>query len=282
MGNAEKAHERQSRIAFRLAPVLGICLLLMSAPVSAHAKARAKPQLALTLATSSITAHTPAVAHVTATYVPRGDRLYVQRQEGSRRVWRNVATLGNANATVSIPNIPMGRWGLRVAAIGSGKQAATYYSPVKFVYSYQTFTWNPIDNTSGTVSVGGRLFAFTGSVCMYYCDGSVDQFPSYADNKIFPSGTSCRSITVTFVQDDYDSFNDVDNPDAPADLEFVQTTVDPVDAETPADVVGQVTVSLDGGPLDIRAAVDSTSTLASTFRIDFSTAESCYTANGEK
>ena len=282
MGDVEKGRERQSRFAFLLAPVFGICLLLMSAPVSAHAKSRAKPLLALPLATSSITANTPAVAHVTATHVPHGDRLYVKRQEGSHRVWRNVATLRSDSATVSIPNIPMGRWGVRVAAIGSGKQAATYYSPAKVVYSYQTFTWNPIDNASGTVSIGGRLFAFTGSICMYYCAGSVDQFPSYADNKIFPSGTSCRSITMDFVQDDYDSFNNVDKPDAPAELQFVQTTVDPVDAETPANVVGQVTVSLDGGPLDIQAAVDSTSTSASTFRIDFSTAESCYTPNGEK
>lgn len=198
--------------------------------------------------------------------LPSGWSLTLQRTYGS--TYHSVMRLYHSSGTVTAPKIPMGRMYYRLVAYrGSSALAVGKGTPV---YSYATINFTPMFSERGsypqTTQVGNSLFNTTDIV-------DTSTAPKYTDNVIFDHDNpgSCRSLTMQFATDDFGQQRDIG-----INVQFVQTSRDPVYASTPAGTVGTVTVSLDGGPLVLNAA--STGGAGAIARAT----ASCYTSTGRR
>ncbi|HVT64494.1 MAG TPA: hypothetical protein VHD81_05030 [Mycobacteriales bacterium] len=187
--------------------------------------------------------------------VPTSGKLLLQRQFGTAGVWKRVATTTPTSGTVTAPKLPtLGKYRYRlVAETATGHVVATSKRNTIRVYGNVLLPGrnSPCDfapGCDGTLQVGNTIFTYTDGIGDPEDMGDQGVYPDYAQSLYFKQpGSSCRSLTVNFA-------NDEQQPGTTVYLEFVQQSLDPVYASTQTGQIGEVTVALDGGPLNIDAS----------------------------
>ncbi len=242
-----------------------------SEPASAARLAKVRPAVTLTM-TRSVTAGAMVNGTYSAERDPRGAALFLQQQEGTRKVWRNIRKLRGVHGEVSLRNTGLGIWKYRVAVLYRRRLAAS--SRPSWVYAYGNVSLLticdvasnegfsvPLGCGAGDVQVGNMVYAYTGS------QSYLDSYPTWDQSISFSAPSSCRSATFTFAGDS----NDV------VYMQMVQESLNAVTASTPVGVVGTMSVPLDGHPWILNVSGDpnnwgATIYMNGTFQ--------CYTATG--
>lgn len=234
-------------------------------PAAASSASRPSPFASLHGVITRISTGNKARFTYTVANLSSGQSAQLQRTFGTARTWKRAEGLAaRRNATVTAPALgTLGKYAYRVAIVRAGKLVKAS-APVT-VYAYGNVPLAPFcaGGCAGTEQVGSTLFSFTDQA-----DGGY--YPSYYQNSAF-SATSCRSLAVRFAGGDI-----AQGAGETSYVEFVQSSLDPVYAQTPAGVIGSVTVALDGGPLYIDTATTQGDGM------DFSITGSCYTVSGTR
>lgn len=206
----------------------------------------------------------------TASGVGHGESVVLERQFGTAGTWEPVKTLvpvANEAAETAPALSTLGKYYYRVAIMQAG--ATLKSSQTVTVYAYRNVQINPdcgYTTCGGSQQVGSHLFVYND-----WERASI--YPQYLTVTPFANGTSCRSITVQFAGNYY-----AQDGGETAYLEFIQQSSDPVYASAAAGVVKSVTVSLDGGPLNMNAALGGD--YGDLYQILFNMTGSCYTVSG--
>jgi len=188
------------------AVVLGTAAALLTGTPAAQAKTKS---LSFSFVHSKVTANTRPRLRVASHGYGKKVVLHLQRQMGTRHVYRNVAKLHVKRGLVTAPEVPMGRYAYRIVA-KKGKKVVRV-SAAHTLYSYGTLSlWQLCDRDDhlrrgldgycpdvDTVQVGGRVFS-------YVAEGTGDgPDSSYA---LAAQRSSCRSVSLRFAID-----NDADS-----------------------------------------------------------------------
>jgi len=228
--------------------------VVSAAPVSAAVR----PKASLSAVHSRITSgHTPQFKYAVSG-VPRGSKLYLQRQFGTGHVWRSVRTLAKHSGTVTAPAVSMGRWLYRVNVVRNHR--AVVHSATRPVFSYGNLTFSQFCNRSqytefeascepGTDQVGSRVFA-------YEADSSTgDNSGPDGDATVVAQHSSCRSATF-----EYEISNDVleeYDPIATFGMAMTQTNADQQTSTSVPDTVQTVTFAISSPAWDLEVWTDN-------------------------
>jgi hypothetical protein len=224
----------------RLCLVLSAALLsMLLAPMALSAEAaKAKPSLSFAFATNQVDQNAAVTISVAAKGLPKKTKIYVQRQFGTKRSFKNVAA-APASGTVSLPGVATGKYAYRLVAVKKVKKHRTKIvatSGVKTLYSY------------GNISVA-QLCARSSNTRVSYCQantkpvgGQVFSYSAYSIAEEGPEGdaavqaqkSSCRSAHLEFaVSNDW-----ADDGVTTAGVALYQETADMATAATGARQVG--------------------------------------------
>src|SRR5579859_1143250 len=186
--------------------------------------ASAKPRVSFSFKDNRIrTTQRPSIRYTSAN-LPAGTSLALQRQFGTAHVWKNVILLKGRSGTASVPKVQMGRYRYRIRAYRKGR--TVLLSATKLLYSYGrvplTNICNDANNNSNvtvrdtngcqtqTVQVGASVF-------VYLMQDFPPAPPSYDQDIVFGTNTSCRTISLQFAMDNNAGTSDT------ANIQLVQT-----------------------------------------------------------
>lgn len=168
--------------------------------------------------------------------------------------------LSGSTGIASAPGLPLGAYSYRLFAVNHRK---SWTSPVVKIFVYGEVPLSSICNienekyetgdcasSSATVQIGGNLFEYT----VEQNWGMEAQAPSWSSPFSFPKNT-CRQLVITF------GVSNSDNSTDTANLEVIQTTLDPEYSSTPYGQLGTFTAGLDGGPWNLQANTTDGSTV---------------------
>lgn len=206
-----------------------------------------------------------------------GSFFLLQSEFGTQKVWRTViSTKAKRSGTLIAPGRPTGKYEYR-AQIVYGKRTITH-SSVRDLFSYGTVNLTTLFNSpqvsgaaslsSGTVEVGSNLYSYemAGNVVGNGCGAS--QPPRWCTEIQFPK-TSCRTMNLTFALQ-----NGSDGSDA-ANVQIIQTTLDPESSSTNENQVGHFKVTFDGGPWYLQDnSIDGD-------QVYYAGSASCWTQSGQ-
>jgi hypothetical protein len=235
-----------------------------------------KPRVSVSFKTPKITAETHPVVKYTASGLPAGSKLELQRQFGTSHVWKNVAALRGHSGTASVAKVLMGRYLYRVIADHKRKIVAISGSKTLLAYGRVPLTniCNDedhngkivVDDTDGcqtqTVQVNGTVF-------VYLINDFPQAPPNFDQDITFGTNTSCRTITLNFSMD-----NNAQSTDT-AQVQVVQTAADPQSKSVGAGQIGNAFFKLDGGPWDLNLSATNDQEYVNGYL-------SCYSAGGIK
>lgn len=223
---------------------LGTSLLAFVLPAAAHASVTAaRPTASFSFKHNRISAGVKPVINYKTTNLPKGSSIYLQRQYGTARVWKNVKQLAARSGTASAPAVQMGKYLYRIRVRKSGRTVVT--SATRTLYSYGKVKlsnlcvpggWGTCD--AQTVQIGSTIFT--------YVIGAGDGYPYYVSLLQFKS-TSCRSMSLQFGTDDTAS-------GAEAYIEVIQSRSDPQYGSVAIDSIGNFSPKLDGGPFYLEVS----------------------------
>lgn len=232
--------------------------------------------MTLTFAKSRVDAKQAIAVRYSSKELPKDSALYLQRQFGTARVWKNVKKLKGTSGAESVPGVPQGQYAFRILARHDGRPVVA--SATKKLYSYGTVSIgvlcnnpNVIDNAgngcpySGSTQVGSNIFQYK----ILVEDNSGSVYPTFWNLIDFPA-TTCRSITFRFGMPQ----NSSQSGDT-AYIETVEQTLDP-----------QVRSVGYGGLRTFRAALDGhpwfleNSATNGNDGIAINATASCYTVSG--
>lgn len=127
----------------------------------------------------------------TTSGIPRGGRIYIQRQEGTAHVWRNVVSLPIAHrGTGAAAALSMGRFKFRVVIFVSGRMVSSTSAIV--VSSYGTIPLGELLPSDAAIA-GPQGSVLVGSNTFNFIDGT-----SFDDTEelLSSNATSCRSLSI--------------------------------------------------------------------------------------
>jgi hypothetical protein len=236
--------------------------------------AASKPTLRLTIPVSKVNAgHTIFVAY-SASGLPKGSTLYLERQFGVKKVWKPVLKLGGNIGTASVPGVPLGIYSYALWAI---HQPAVWKSPTVGLISYGRVSLalicaeeNRLDDTGdclspGTIQIASNLFTYVTQQ-----NWGVGASPPYWSDPFSLPANTCRQLIVNFGLPNTDATDDTSN------IEVIQTTLSPEESSTPYGQLGTIIAKLDGGPWNLQANTSDGSTV---FENGYAM---CFTASGLK
>jgi hypothetical protein len=163
-------------------------------------------------------------------------------------VWKSVKRLTALNGSATAPEVPVGKYEYRVDVV-SGRVTTT--SPHELLYSYGTVPFatlcnDPLSGSGGecgnsTEQVGTTIFTDGGGWYGGY-------YPQY-NAALSVKTTTCRSAKLQFAQRTSDGSYDTY-------VQFIQSASDPQAATTGPNTIGNINVTLDGGPWILNVAAD--------------------------
>lgn len=241
---------------------------------SSYSGASTQPLLQLTIPVSTLNAGSQPSITYSSNGLAKGSSLYLQRQFGTAKVWKSVLKLTESAGTATAPSLPMGAYSYRLFAVN---RRNSWTSPIVGVFVYGEVPLSSICNTenedygtgdcaspSATVQIGGNLFEYA----IEQNWGLEAQPPSWSDPFSFPKNT-CNQLVITY------GLSNSDNSTDTANLEVIQTTLDPEYSSTPYGQLGTFTAELDGGPWNLEA---NTTSGATVYENGYAM---CYTSSGQ-
>lgn len=244
----------------RFVAVVGVaaCVAGLTVVSAAPASATVRPKASLSAVHSRITSgHTPQFKYAVSG-VPRGSKLYLQRQYGTGHVWKSVRTLTKHTGTVTAPAVSMGRWLYRVNVVRNHK--AVVHSATRPVFAYGNLTFSQFCNRtqdtefdgycdSGTDQVGSRVFAYQG----YGYTG--DNSGPDGDAIIFAQHSSCRSATFEY-EISNENLSEYDQI-ATFGMAMTQTNADQQTSTSVPDTIQTVTFTISSPAWDVEIWTDN-------------------------
>lgn len=247
--------------------------------LSSQASAGTRPSFGWSFATPSVSVG----AFPSATYqesgIKPGSLLVFERQFGSAKVWKPVATFASSpgGSSVNLPSDPIGAYAYRVI-VKTGNKVLLQTSDHE-LYSYGPVSLAVICNEAN----GGNGQCRSGSVQLqnsfiytYVFASSPRQgSPPGADELSFPN-TSCRSGSLTITV----GFSNFTQPGGSATIQIAQSASDP-QTLTIADTSQQVfNFNLDHGPFIIDDWYTNGSSNVDGEQVWYSGNFDCYTPTG--
>jgi hypothetical protein len=197
--------------------------LALAAAVSAPV-ASAKPRVSLTLpSTSNAGVSTP------FSYATRGlaaaSRVVLQRQQGTGRIWRTAVKLKRTKAgSASLRGLPLGRYQLRIAVLGSRNKVLAQRRRQLSVFGDVSFS---------------KLFSSTGGVYTTPTGTFPYAMGFYASDTAFTVTTNpCRSVHIVFVAGPPGAGEDAQVATQTAIATLVQQSADPRSTTAAGNSVG--------------------------------------------
>ena len=232
----------------------GALALTVAAPAAASPtapQASSRPRVTLEFKNAHISSKAHPVVEYGSARLPSGSKLELQRQFGSRRVWRTVMQLKGRSGTATAPTAPQGKYGYRVQADRTRRLVAT--SPTHDLYSYARIPLanicNDSDSTSSvqfssdcqshTVQIGTSVFT-------WILNDNPPAPPNYDTDVTFGAKTSCRTMTLQWGEDNNSASGDT------VGIQIVQSDADPQSSSAGFGQIATYTFSLSGGPWDMN------------------------------
>jgi hypothetical protein len=209
--------------------------------------ALAKPHVSFTLPTTASAGVATPFSYATNGLTP-GNRVVLQRQQGTARVWRTVAALASIKAGSSaLPALPLGIYSVRVAAIAHhGKVVAEQRRSIKVfgevpftqLFSLDSEHHSAVQdgaNQPGVYTTPTRTFNYA--------------FASYANTEaaatiLTVGNNTCRSVHIDFVPGVQGSESEPIFQSASATVSVVQQSLDPVASTAAFNAFGALDATL--------------------------------------
>jgi hypothetical protein len=233
---------------WRIVAVSAACCCLGLVGSVPTASARSRPSAAIAFANGRLSAGQPLKVFFSTAHLPRRASVYLQRQFGTQKVFKNIMKLKGAKGAVTTSGLQMGRYGYRVI-VKLGKRTVTTSSVDQaFFYGLVTAAQlcntdeNDIDFTNGcnsnaSVQVGTSVFDYVSTA-----SGENTNYDGGAN--VTATGSSCRSATITFAMAN-------GAPDPEASVALTQSSADLQSASAANGMVGTLSASISSGSWDL-------------------------------
>jgi hypothetical protein len=257
-----------------LAAATALALGTAAPAVAAGQAPNGKPKVSFSFKTNKITAGTRPVIKYTASGLPSGSKLELQRQFGTSHVWKDVTALRGHSGTASVAKVQMGQYQYRIKIGHKGKTVVISRSKVLFAYGRVPLTNICNDqNHNSKISMSDddgcqtQTVQVNGTIFVYLISDFPQAPPNFDQDITFGTNTSCRTITLNFSMD-----NNAQSTDT-AHVQVVQTAADPQSKSVGAGQIGNAFFKLDGGPWDLNLSATSDEEYVNGYL-------SCYSAGG--
>jgi hypothetical protein len=202
------------------------------------AMAAVKPSVTLALPARA-DAGAPIPYSFTAAKVRSRDKLVIQRQTGTAKVYRNVTVLVHApSGSGSLPALALGNYRYRIAVLRKvhRKTKLVASRSAKVAVFGEIALSRLLNGPDGTYTTPSRTFPYVERVVATRVTGDTVLTVDAGDNH-------CRSIHFDFVPERYSS----SDPNDPITLTVVQQSADPISASARPDEFGALDVPLEPG-----------------------------------
>ena len=227
------------RHVLRSACLVGAVLAVLLLAPEAGAEA---PGVVLTIPANRVTADHAFVVRYRALDVPAGSVLYLQKQEGTARVWKSIKAWKSTSGSALAPGVPLGMWTYRIIAVHAGRVLAA--SEPRVLYAYGNVPLGVICRGHGvcttphTEVVATHAFTWVTGIDTTFAT----EYPKFYAI-LNANSTTCRSAVLEFASQ---------RPTTPGTgktyIELLQASSDPQEASTGPNSVGVLRATLDGGP----------------------------------
>ena len=224
------------RLAGAASALLAADALILAGPGTAAASA--KPSVTLALPARA-DAGVPIGYSFTAARVRSRDKLVIQRQMGTAKVYRNVVVLVHrGSGSGNLPALALGNYRYRIAVLRKvhRKTKAVASRRASVAVFGEVALGRLLNGPDGTYTTPSRTFPYVEQVRATEVTGSTVLTVGAGDNH-------CRSVHFDFVPERYSS----NDPDEPITLTVVQQSADPVSASARPDEFGALDVPLEPG-----------------------------------
>jgi hypothetical protein len=224
-----------------------LCPLAATQPALAHAR----PQTSLGIP-GAITAGQPTAFAWTAKSIPSRTALVVQRQEGTRSVWRTVVRLGQGTkGSGTLPRVPIGSYRLRIADLD--RRGHVLSEQRRRVNAFGDVTFSSLFGRGGGGSGAGVYNAPT--TVFPYALNFYNGVVNYSAFTVAPN--PCRSVHLTFIAGPPGEGEDVQITHQHGTATIVQESADPVSATAVGNSVATIDAQLvPGQSWGVRLAQD--------------------------
>jgi hypothetical protein len=216
------------------AAIVAADALAFAAAVPADAAKR--PKVTLTLPPQADQG-APIPYTFTASRVRRHDKLVVQRQTGTAKVYRTVAVLLHARSgSGTLPPLSLGDYRYRIAVLGRhrGHRRVLASRRTRVAVFGTVPLGRLINGDSGTYTTPTRTFP-------YVFRADANEVTGDTELTVSPHSNHCRSIHFDFVPESYYDSDD------PVTITIVQQSLDPVSASARPDDFGALDAPLRPG-----------------------------------
>ena len=207
----------------------GLAVLLLVPSIAV-----AKPTVSLTLPAAS--ARAPVRYSYTSSNVPSAAKLVIQRQVGTAKQFRTVATLARARGSGTLPALDLGRYKLRIAAI-ERRRVKRRLRAVLLVQRQKTLTVFGTVTFSILFKQEERTFTTpTRSFSYIFTEGNVREVTNMLtiDSKV----NTCRSVHVDWVS--HNHYREREREPETGVVSVIQESRDPVTGSADQDEIGAV------------------------------------------
>lgn len=264
------------RLCLLLSAVLMATLLgPMALPAAA---AQAKPSVAFGFLVDRVDQNTSTTIRVSAKKLPARTTLYVQRQFGTKRIYKNI-TKAPTNGTVTLPGVPIGKYAYRVVAVKKVSRHGTKtvavsrarvlysYGPVSVAQLCQRTQHTSFGSCStGTDTVGSQVFSYS---AYNNARSGPDGSPG-----VIAQQSSCRSAHLEFAVGNDSADDDVST----VGVALYQEGADMLTATSPSRQVGVADFPIGSPAWNL---VFWTETESGWPRVRWRGTLSCYTTSGD-
>ena len=223
-------------------------------PLSTASGAVTHPYHFLQIPNSRVSNGAPISFSYRSSSMPNTDKLFLQLQEGTGHVWRNIVELRHYSGSFRTTGLPMGKYIYRIAFLkGSATGPVMAASPAVTLYAYANVSFNQLCNdfapgnvTSGITCslfgsniLGGTAKFFKYIAVMY---DTVAPYPSFRSQLAVPTST-CRSVSLQFAENMGPIYDPSTVPYSTY-VRFSQGSVNPVEASATPNGVGSLTAQI--------------------------------------
>lgn len=236
----------------------------------------ATPTVSMKWTSARVDQNTKLELAVTSAHLGKHTTLYLQRQFGTKHVWRNVEKLTVRNGTNTAPGVPIGRYRYRVVAkrgtttIAASRNANLYSYGSLSLYqlcerSAHTYFEGSCD--TGTIQVGSSVFSYAYEAD----DGNTgpDQYATVEAQK-----SSCRSLSLRYAVSNFDQ---TENDVSSMGLELTQASATAKQATSNTGIIASANFEISSSAWDL---IDWTNNGYGDVYLNGTA--SCYTSSGDR
>jgi hypothetical protein len=264
----------QRRVLVAIAAVLA-CLIGSAAPALA-APTKTHPSVTFKFKSARVNANAKPTVEYSSSHVPAGSILYLQRDFGTKHVFKNVKKLVGQSGSVAVPGVAMGRYLYRLVAVRSKKDVAV--SSTRSLFSYGKVTiaqlcrrsrktdFRGADCGPGTDQVGSSVFNYAAQ------DQDGNDGPNQ-DAAVQAQDSSCRAISITEAVSNDDA---QEQGTTSQSVQLTQSAADALGATSPVGTIGAFSAHISSGSWDLEFYTDSGGNT-----VDFNGSLQCWSASGD-